>query len=94
MCDTRRRRSTKTHLALLRSPLAVGVPVKDNLVRAGVPDFGGGVRQSTVSGPFDLVTSRLLHEERLGAAGVSVVVDALFDVVVEDRAGCDVLVCR
>jgi hypothetical protein len=79
------------HLALLGSPLAVGVPVEYNLVRSSVPDLGRGVRESTISGPFKLVAGRLLDEERLGASRMSIVIDALFDIVVEDGTGRDLL---
>ena len=35
-------------LAFLWSPFAVGVTVVDNLIRASITDFGGGVGNSTV----------------------------------------------
>jgi len=45
--------------------------------------------QGAVGAPFDLVTRRLGDEEGLAASDVAVVVQALFDVVVEDRAVCE-----
>ena len=84
-------KKASTHLALFGSPFAVGVPVEYNLVRSSVPDLGGGVGEGAVGRPFDLVASRFLNQERLGAVGVSIVIDTFLHVVVEDRAGCDLL---
>jgi hypothetical protein len=44
-----------THLALLRSPFAIGIPVVDNLVASSIPDLGSSVREDTVGGPLKLV---------------------------------------
>ena len=81
-------------LALVRGPLAVRVPVEHNLVAAGISDLGGGMAQRAVGAPLDLVARRLGDEEGLGAALVAVVIEAFLDVVVEDRAVRDGLLCR
>jgi hypothetical protein len=78
-----------THLALLRSPLSIGIPVVDNLVTARIPDFCSGVTESTIGRPRDLVAGRFSDEEWLGAVLLAVVIDAFLDVVVEDRAVCN-----
>jgi len=49
--------------------------------------------QRAVGAPLDLVARRLGDEEGLGAALVAVVVKAFLDVVVEDRAVRDGLLC-
>jgi len=80
-------------LALVGGPLAVRVPVEHNLVAAGISDLGGRMAQRAVGAPLDLVARRLGDEEGLGAALVAVVVKAFLDVVVEDRAVRDGLLC-
>lgn len=75
-----------THLALVRGPLAIRIPVVHNLVTSRISHLGSGVTESSVSRPRELVASRLGDEEGLGASLVTVVVDAFLDVVVEDRA--------
>lgn len=78
-------------LALLRRPLAIRVPVKHQLVRPGVSDLGGRVRERAVGAPRDLVARRLLDEEGLGAPHVLVRVDALVHRVVEHAARGDLV---
>jgi hypothetical protein len=83
-----------THLALLRSPLSVRVSVIDNLIASGIPDLERGVRECSLGRPAKLVAGRLGDQERLGAALVSIVVDAVLDGIVEDRALGDLGSCR
>lgn len=68
-----------THFVLFGSPLAVGVAVVDNLITASVTDFNGGVRESAVRVPFDVVAGRLCDGEGEGAALIAIGVEALLD---------------
>ena len=45
--------------------------------------------ECTIGAPLNSIAGRLGNEEGLAAALVAVVVDAFFDCVVEDFAGCD-----
>lgn len=77
-----------TYLALLRSPLSISVPVVDHLSTSCILDLNSGVADSALGVPFDVVASRLLDEEGLGATLVAVGIDALLNSEVEDLAGC------
>jgi hypothetical protein len=82
-----------TYLALVRGPLAISVPVEHNLIAARIPHFGSSVRERPIGGPLDVVAGRLLDQEGLGAALVAVLVEALFDGIVEDGARDDLGGC-
>lgn len=45
--------------------------------------------QCTIGAPLNFIAGRFGNEEGLAATLVAVVVDAFFDCVVEDFAGCD-----
>lgn len=73
-------------LILLWIPLAIGVSVIDNLTAAYVSNFDGGVRKRAVGRPLQLVAAISLYRKRLGASGLSVLVDALLHGKVEHAA--------
>lgn len=73
-------------LAFLGSPLAVRVPVEDQLAGSSVAHLGSGVGQCTLGRPLNLVACRLGNKERLAAACVAVSIETLLDGVVEDLA--------
>lgn len=56
-------RGRGTHLALLRGPLSIGIPIINNLVTSRIPDFGGSVTEHSIGGPRDLVAGRFTDEE-------------------------------
>lgn len=73
-------------LALLGSPITVGIAVVDDLVASGIADFNGGVGESSLSRPRDGIAASFGDEERLGAADVAITVETFLDGVVEDLA--------
>lgn len=73
-------------LALLGSPIAVGIAVVDNLVASSVADFNSGVGESSLSRPRDGIAASLGDEERLRAADIAITVETFLDGVVEDLA--------
>lgn len=79
--------------SLLGSPLAISIPVEDNLVAASVTDLSCRVAECAVGGPLDLVAGVFLDDEGLAAAGVAVGVKTGFDGVVCYAAGGDGLAC-
>lgn len=81
-------------LVLLGLPLAIGVAVVNNLAAAGVADLNSSVGEGAVSRPLKVVAAALGNEERLGAADVALLVEALLNGVVHDFALGDGLACR
>jgi len=59
------------------------------MIVTNIPDLHSGVAQSSISVPLNVVARVLANEEGLGAAHVSVRVEALLDGVVEDLALAD-----
>lgn len=82
-------RTKSTHLALLRGPLSIRVPVIHNLVTSRIPKLGRGMAERSVGRPLDFVARRLGDEERFRASHILVVVDAFLDFVIHDRARRD-----
>lgn len=74
------------NLVLLGLPLAVGIAIVHNLAAPGVLDLDRRVGERPVRGPLEPVARTLFDGERLGAANVSVAVDAFFHGEIEDVA--------
>ena len=74
------------HLILIRSPLAVGVAIVDDLVRSRITDLDRRVGQSALGAPLDVVAAALADEERLRASNILIGINAFFDSIVHDRA--------
>jgi hypothetical protein len=76
----------QTHFSLLRLPLSIRIPIKDQLITSRIANLNSGVRDGALSAPFDLVALVGLDEEGSAAALVAVCVNALLDCEVEDFA--------
>ena len=87
-------RSDETHLSLLRGPLSICVPVINYLIRPGIPNLDGCVRQGSLRAPLESVASSFRHQERLAAPLIAVPVNALLDSEVQNLPRGDSLRCR
>jgi len=75
-----------TYLALLGSPLSIGITVVNHLSTGSVLDLDSGVTDGALSVPLDIVACTLADEEWLSATLVAIRVEALLDGEVEDLA--------
>jgi len=79
-----------TYLALLWSPIAIGIAVVDQLIRSSVADLNRGVGESAIGSPSNGIAGRFLHQERKRAALVSIFVEALLHGIIENLARRDI----
>ena len=77
-------RNRDSYLSFLRGPLPIRIPVVHQLIASRVTDLDGGVRNRTLGVPLNVIAGGFGDEEGLGAALVTVFVDAFLDGEVED----------
>jgi hypothetical protein len=79
----------ETHLALIRSPLPIRIPIKHHLATPRIFNLHRRMAQSTLRAPLNIIAGGFLDQEGLAAPLVAVRVNALLDCEVHNGAGGD-----
>lgn len=76
----------ETHLALIRSPLPIRIPIKHHLATPRIFNLYRRMAQSTLRAPLNIIAGGFLDQEGLAAPLVAVRVNALLDCEVQNGA--------